>query len=444
MEFQNNYRVEDYILSEQFENVPSEIQQRACMCSIDLMCALILGAFGKQCDAGRKLATSCGLLGTITPVGSSASFNLLGSTIVMGHASNSFDIDDGYNMIKGHPGTSFISGLMSAALNENITYTDFLSALIVGYEVTIRWALAMQDHYQYLHSTGTYGAFGTAAVVGRVLGLNREQLNNALSIADYHAPLTPVMRAVEYPSMNKDGVPFGAMVGMVAVLETMCGETGKTHLLEIPKYHDYLDSLGRKYYMKDLYFKPYTCCRWAYQPILACQDLMRTYGFSSSDVSSVTVYTFQAAALLSKKEPKDTDEAQYNIAFPVASALVHGDVGFKQICDAAVNDKTVLAMMKKLRFEVDDALEKCFPEKRLARVEIKLQNGEVLKSRVYSAAGEHDDPDLSMDWIKNKFRRITAPFLSVEDREEILNLLSHDSDLSIRTIVEKVNLALLT
>ena len=444
MEFQNNYQVEDYILGEQFKNVPPEIQQRACMCSIDLMGALILGAFGKQCEAGRKLAKYCGMFGAITPVGSSESFNLLGSTIVMGHASNSFDIDDGYNMIKGHPGSSFISGLMSAALYKNKSYTDYLSALIVGYEVTIRWALAMQDHYQFLHSTGTYGAFGTAAVAGRILGFNRAQLNNALSIADYHAPLTPVMRAVEFPSMNKDGVPFGAMVGMVAVLETMCGETGKTHLLEIPKYHDYLDSLGSKFYMKDLYFKPYTCCRWAHQPILACQDLMKTYGFSSSDVSSVTVYTFQSAALLSKNEPKDTDEAQYNIAFPVASVLVHGDVGFEQICDSAVNDKKVLAMMKKLRFEVDDALDKCFPEKRLARVEIKLQNGIVLKSKIYSAAGEHDDPNLSMDWIKNKFRRITAPFLSSEDGEEILNLLSHNSTVSVRSIVEKVNMALFT
>ena len=33
----------------------------------------------------------------------------------MGHSSNSFDIDDGYRMICGHPGTSFVAGTLATA-----------------------------------------------------------------------------------------------------------------------------------------------------------------------------------------------------------------------------------------------------------------------------------------------------------------------------------------
>ncbi len=439
MEFITDYRLEQYILNTKWDDFPEEIKTRALMNSLDLLTALVLGSKGAQCKAGTKLAEAYGMLGNTPVIGSSKCFNLLGAAITMGHASNSFDIDDGHNMIKGHPGTSFIGGLMAAALDRNVSYTEYLTTLIICYEVTIRWAFSMQDHYHYLHSTGTYGAFGTAAGVGRILGLSKEQLNNALSIADFHAPLTPVMRAVEYPSMNKDGVPFGALTGTMAVLETICGTTGKTHLLELAEYSKHLDSLGKKYYCTDLYYKPYTCCRWAHQPILAIQNLLKEHTFTHHDVKCLTVHTFEAAAKLSKIEPKDTDEAQYNIAFPVACSLVFGDVGYHQVCDAAVHNPEVLHVMKLLKFVVDPDMERRFPAERLAWVEIELKDGQLLKSDVYCAPGEHSDPNLSLEWIIEKFKRITAPLLNKHAQEEIVRAFTTFSDIPMRDLISIVN-----
>ena len=68
-------------------------------------------------------------------------------------------------------------------------------------------------------------------------------------------------------------------------------------------------------------------------------------GASIEDVEKVLVHTFDSAARLSKKRPVDTEEAQYNIAWPVASAIVHGEVGYLQMCDAAVGNESVLAIM---------------------------------------------------------------------------------------------------
>ena len=346
-------------------------------------------------------------------------------------------------MIKGHPGASFVGGVLSAALEKNCTYAEYLTTLAICYETAIRWALAEQKHYGFLHSTGTYGAFGTAAGIGRLRGLSREQLNNALSIADFHAPLTPVMRAVEYPSMNKDGVPFGSLVGTMAVIETEEGESGKTHLLELPEYREHLDSLGDRYYIRELYFKPFTCCRWAHQPNKACIDLMKANSISHDMIKHVTVHTFDSAAKLSKTVPHNTDEAQYNIAFPVAAAIVHGDVGFNQVKDESVNDPAVLAMMERLSFVVDPEMEKEFPEKRLAWVEIELNDGRVLRSKIYAAPGEHTDPELSFQWITDKFRRVTAPIISDEGQEAILKTLSVRSDMPMRDVIGLVNRFLL-
>ena len=438
MVFITDYKVEEYVLNTGWDDFPESVKNQAIMCAIDLFGALIIGSQGRQYRVGKRISKLLGLQGEI-PVFSDGKFNVLGASIVYSHAANSFDIDDGYNMVKGHPGASFIGGVLSAALEKGVSCKDFLSTLIVCYEIAIRWGLVEQHHYKYLHSTGTYGAFATAAGIGRLYRLDKELLNQALSIADYHAPLTPVMRAVEYPSMNKDGVPFGSLIGTMAVIEATSGETGKTHLLEMPEYNDYVSSLGSRYYIKELYFKRYTCCRWAHQPIKACIDLMNLYEIAPRQIKKVIVHTFIAATKLSKEKPNDTDEAQYNIAFPVAAAIIHGDVGFEQINDKGIHDQDVLNMMNRLSFVVDPDLEKQFPEKRLASVEMVLFDGSILKSGVYEAPGEASDPELSLDWIIDKFIQRTQSIINKECQKNVISILTKHSSDKVSKIIELIN-----
>ncbi|WP_165044055.1 MmgE/PrpD family protein [Adlercreutzia sp. ZJ138] len=439
----NDYSLEQYALDLRWKDIPNRIQNRVLMCSIDLMTALVLGSRSNQFECGLKLAQSLGLRGELPVVGeANAGLNFLGASIVMGHASNSFDIDDGFNLIKGHPGASFVGGTLAAALDVDADYEDYLVTLAICYEVGIRWALAMQKHYNYLHSTGSYGAFATALGAGKLRRLSASQLKCALSIADFHAPMVPVMRAVEYPSMNKDGVPFGSLIGAMAVLETYYGVTGATHLLECPEFRYLVDTLGQRYYIEELYFKPYTCCRWAHQPIDACLKLMAECGFCCDDVERVTVHTFRSAAALSKKRPLDTDEAQYNISFPVACALVHGDVGYEQIRDEAVKDERVLDMMERLSFVIDDDLEALFPEKRKAWVEIKLKNGQMFCSEAVEAPGESTDPRLGLEWVENKFRRRTAGLISARGQNDIIGFLKEPTG-SVKEMVLQINKAML-
>lgn len=438
MIFETNYKLEDYILNTDWEDLPSNVKNRAVVCAIDLTIALILGSMGAQHRVGLSLAQNIYRDGDLPIVGSGEKLSFIGATVAMSHAANSFDIDDGHNMIRGHPGASFVGGVLAASLKNDISYKEYLSTLVVSYESTIRWALAMQDFYRFMHSTGAYGAFGTAAGVGKVFGLDRETLNNALSIADFHAPMTPVMRAVEYPSMNKDGVPFGTIVGAMAVLEAMEGYKGKTHFLEMPEYQKLVDTLGTEYEILNLYFKPFTCCRWAHQPISACIQLMKDHQFGPDNVEHVKVNTFVAASRLSKIVPHTTDEAQYNIAYPVAAALVHGDVGYMQIRDESLKDEKVLSMMDKLEFAVDNEMESQFPAKRLAWVEVRLKNGMVLKSEVFPAPGEASD-NVDHKWIVEKFIRITEPLISKDRQKRILDIMSVPSEKSIRQVVDVIN-----
>lgn len=438
MKFITDYKLENFILNTQWEDLPEEVQKRAVVCGIDLTIALLLGSKGQQFQAGLRMAREHYKEGKVPVVGSPETFGILGASVAMSHASNSFDIDDGHNMIKGHPGTSFVGGVLAAALEQGVTYKEYLTTLVVCYEAAVRCGLAIQDFYKFMHSTGTYGAFGTAAGMGRLLGFTKEQLNNALSIAEFHAPLTPAMRSVHYPSMNKDGVPFGVLVGAEAALETLAGSTGRGYTLELPEYRHLLETLGSTYEIMNLYFKPYTCCRWAHQPITACIDLAKEYGYAPTDVKHVYVHTFDSATQLSKIVPHTADEAQYNIAWPVACSIVHGDVGLPQVLESGLDDPAVLAMMERLTFDVDPEMEAQFPAKRLAWVEIHLADGRVLKSKVYAAPGEHTD-HVNLPWMEKKFRLRTAPVLGREKQDDLLHLLENGLGQTVNDIVAAIN-----
>ena len=441
MKFTTTYKIEDFILDASWDKLPSEVKERLRGCFIDLMGALIAGTASEQFRVGLSLASRIYGKGDIAVVGSRERFCFMGASAAMGHSSNAYDIDDGHNMTRSHPGTSFVGAVLAAAYEKNLSLADFLCAMLVAYEVSLRSGAAIMDYYNFAHSSGTFGAVGVAAGVGKIYGFDRAQLNNVLSVAEFNAPLVPGIRSVEYPSMNKDGVPFGVMVGALAIMDTLCGFTGNKNLLESDEYSHYADDIGQKYEVMGLYFKPYPCCRWGHPAIDACVDTMRKNGIRADEIEKVVISTFDRATRLSKIKPKTADEAQYNIAYPVAAAIVTGDFGMNEVMEENMSRPDVLEMMDRLSFEVDERLDSLFPAKRICRAQIYTKDGREFVSEECEPRGEAHE-NIGIDWLCDKFYRITSPFISKECQQKLTNMICGDENISIRDIVDASNDAL--
>lgn len=438
MHFKTDYKLENFIINTKWEELPKEVQIRSRVCLIDLIGALLVGSLSEQFITGEKLSHLIFGKGDIAVIGSKKLHSFMGAASAMGHSSNAYDIDDGHNIIRAHPGTSFIGGMLAAAYEKNISIKELLTTLVVSYETTIRMGQAIMDYYNYAHSSGTFGAVGTAAGVGRIYGFTKEQMNNVLSVSEFNAPLVPGIRSVEYPSMNKDGVPFGVIIGSLAIIETLCGFTGNKNLLEADEYRHYLDDLNKNYEIMNLYFKPYTCCRWAHPAIDSCLEIMRDNGITYKDIKQVTIYTFKRATMLSKIIPKTADEAQYNIAYPVAAAIVTGDFGLKQISEEAFENSEIISMMNKLSFEVDSEFDEQFPQRRICRAEIFTNDNQKYISSECEPRGEAHE-NIGLDWISEKFKRITAPVITPELQDFIIEIAKNELDRSVVSFVDEIN-----
>ena len=74
MKFITDYKLENFILNTQWEDLPEEVQKRAVVCGVDLTIALLLGSKGQQFQAGLRMAREHYKEGKVPVVGSPETF----------------------------------------------------------------------------------------------------------------------------------------------------------------------------------------------------------------------------------------------------------------------------------------------------------------------------------------------------------------------------------
>ena len=80
---EDDFRAESFALGLEWNALPQHVQDRALMCSTDLMCALILGSQSKQYGSGVSIAKSMGMNGDIPLIARDDALNLLGAAIAL-------------------------------------------------------------------------------------------------------------------------------------------------------------------------------------------------------------------------------------------------------------------------------------------------------------------------------------------------------------------------
>lgn len=417
-----NYKVCQFIKEFDYNSIPPKVTRQVKLCIMDLLGAIYGGNKTTVAKYARKFAATYYPGNESSIIGQTKKSNCIGATFANCFQANAIDIDDGFRPIKGHPGALVIPAALAVAEWQKKSGKELLEAIVLGYEIGTRAGTIWHDHYPIYHSSGSWGAIATATVTSKLLDLSIEETFHALGIAEYQAPVNPMMRCIDYPSMVKDGIGWGAPTGVTSALMAAHGFTGIPSLFGFEKYLDYVNSLGLQYNILKLYFKPYSCCRWAQPTITATIKLVRDYNLFYKDIKKIKVYTYKESAALKKEPPKTTEEAQYNIAYPIAAAVIHGEVGQKQILEEYLNNRDTLEVMNKIEIIHDQRFDKKFPEIAESEVEIITRDNLSFKSGIVRAKGDWDNP-LSETEIREKFKWLTIDSKDQTQIEEIIQMI---------------------
>ncbi len=411
--------VREWIVSLTATEIPPEAQHQLRRCILDGIGVALAGSVSASARIAADFAASIGRPGPATMLATGQQLAVPPAIFANAVAANAWDFDDGYRLAKGHPGAFVIMPAINAA--EAWGAEDLLAAIAVGYEIALRAAVATHRTYHHYHASGSWGALGTAACVGRLRGLSAPQMGHALGLAEYHATLAPIERCLGAPGMTKDGIGWGAFAGACAVELAARGFTGNPSLFADAANQDLIADLGEKWRLLDLYFKPYACCRWAQPAVEAALALCAQHGLQATEIARVVVHTVREATQLYAGLPTNEEEAQYSVVWPVAMAFLYGDVSVEHICQGALQDASAQRLAQQISLIVDPALQERFPAECLAWLEVHTRQGQILRSPVTAARG---DPHLALseEELEAKFRRLVAPLLGPQT-EPLLSAL---------------------
>jgi 2-methylcitrate dehydratase PrpD len=354
---------------------------------------------------------------------------------------DSFDAHDGHVLTKGHAGVVVLPTLL-AMVDSGAACDDgeFITALVLGYEIATRAGIALHASAAEAHCSGAWNAIACAAIGARLLGLDNGQIRHALGIAEYLGPRGQLSRVCDSPSMVKDGSGWGAHAGVTAALLARAGFTGAPALtVERDDATPYWNDLGARWRIREQYFKAYPVCRWAQPAIEAALTLQSGEGFSADDIDEIAIETFAEAAALGAgcAIPNATDEAQYSLPHPVAAALVFGEVGAGEIELPRLADPRIRRLLAAMKVTEDTEFSRRFPAERWARVRITLKDGRMLASEPAIARGNPENP-LTDNELRGKYRSLAEPVLGVGRAARIERLVDalHVDPAALRLLID--------
>ena len=403
-----------------FAEAPDEVQRETRVCLLDTLGIALAGTQLPIAGIVRRFAArhlGVGESSGARMIRDGRRVSVPGAAMAGAAIIDGFDGHDGHALCKGHAGVTVVPTALAfadtLALND---WEEFLTLVLLGYEIGTRAGIALHAIAPTLHSSGAWNALAAAAIGSRVLKLSHDQTAHALGIAEYYGPRSRLMRIIEHPTMVKDGSTMGAFAGVSAAYLAEDGFTGApADTIELEGLPDTVipaadardpsvwSDLGVRWRILEQYRKPDPVCRWT-QPAAEAIFALRSAhpGLMHADVADIEIETFHEAVSLSCREPTETDAAQYSLPFVAGAAIVHGRLTVAEVAGAGLRDEAVLRLSRVVKLVERGEFSARFPAERWANVRLTLRDGTILDSGPYTTRGDPATP-LSLGALSQKF-----------------------------------------
>lgn len=309
------------------------------------------------------------------------------AALANGTFAHALELDDDHRVAVLHPGAVVVPAALAAAEAANASGATFLHALLIGYEVVCRVGEVFRgsQFYHGLHPTALCGVFGAAAAAATAMNLKRDASVNALGIAGTQAFGLTEWRA-DGSWIKRLHPGRAAQSGVLAARLAQAGFTGPATIFEGEggffnafSFGEPIDreamtrGLGSGFRAFGTAIKPYPCCRFEHGAIdLAIEA--RNSGIVPANIEAASVRIYRTDVLSYHHEPKNVVDAQFNVPYAVAVALLRGHVGLTDFTEAAIVAPEVLALSRRITVTEDADYTAKYPAEYWVELTIKMRD----------------------------------------------------------------------
>ena len=401
-----------------FEDLSSDAIDAARSVTLDTLGAITAGmeepenARLASWAAANMLPPTAGILAT--PYRASP----MAAALVNSTAGVALEMDEGNRFGGGHPAIHVLPGLLAVAEQVGASGSEFITALIAGYEITSRLggATVPRDN---VHSHGHWGTPGTAAAIARLRGWSAEDVRGVINLAASMSPANTWTNAFEGATVRNLYPGRSSMQGVLAVDLYQCGFTALDDapsdvygsiLGESFDHESAVAGLGGEYRIQQNYFKLHACCRYNHATLDAVMDAMSDARISPDEVESVTVDVPWMLDGMLGGYPQNMLAAKFNIPYAVAAALVTGRTDITVFRPEVIASPPLRAVFDRVTVRVGNAPRQQAVTSPGASVEIRTRGGDALTGAVTLIRGDYGNPITHADLV-DKFTYLVEPVL---------------------------------
>ncbi|MBE8714677.1 bifunctional 2-methylcitrate dehydratase/aconitate hydratase [Sphingobacterium hungaricum] len=335
-----------------------------------------------------------------------------------------------------------------------------LEAMVLAHE--IQGVLALENSFNKVGLDHVILVkVASTAVVGKLLGLTRDELINAVSLAFVDGQALRTYRHSPNTGSRKSWAAGDATSRAVRLaLIAQKGEMGYPSVLTAPVWGFYDVSFkGKKfefqraygsYVMENVLFKISFPAEFhsqtAVEAAMTLHELLQQVGKSSDDIAKITIRTHEAAIrIIDKKGPlHNPADRDHCIQYMVAVPLIFGRLTALDYEDSIAQDPRIDALRDKIVCVEDPQFTVDYhdPEKRSIAnaLTVELTDGTVLQEVVVEyPIGHRRRRDEGIPKLIAKYKTNLARIFSEEQQKEILeNTLDYDAliDLNVNEVVD--------
>lgn len=353
------------------------------------------------------------------------------AALLNGVTSHTAEFDDIFRDGGYHPGSPTISAALAVAQDAGADGDAFRRAVIGGYEVGCRVAIALQpSHYRDWHITATVGTIGAAVSTAMLMGGTAEMIAHAIAIATSFA-------GGHQENLQGQGntkplhCGHAAEAGVLAGVAAFAGVTGSLDSLHAP--HGYaaassdttgnweaaLEGLGEWTPITRMTFKNHGCCGHIFPALDGVRALQAQVPFTSEDISSITVHGYgPTAAICDRMAVETARDARFSVQYCIGALLTTGRVRMDAFTPEALAREDIRSIMPRVKVIEDPEIAAAYPRRRMARLRVELKDGRVLDHFQQTRKGDPDDP-LTDEELIEKFDELAAVALDDHGRENL-------------------------
>ena len=409
-------------------DLPEPVIERTSLILADCIGAIVGGAAepdvaalsSHQTDAGPAL-----LIGT-TQTRSAGTAALLNGT-----AGTTLEMDEGNQFCKGHPGMHTVPAALACAAGTPVTGRQFLAAIAIGYDIGARVGIATQLRPS-MHPHGTWGAICAATAVARLHGSAPEQMRHAISMS------ASLGLSTSRRTMLEGGTVRNVFAGVSGQMGVLCGHMVAAgfsgdhngvaqvfgHVVsDIFDEAAFVNELGTRWEVSRNYFKMHSCCRYNHAALDALAIMQETHGtLVHNTIEDVLVETYSLAVELDDPAPRNVLAGKFSVPFAMATALVNQSTDVNSFTMPNVTNPDILKLAGRVRLEEDPAMTACLPDRRPARVTIRMKSGETLQATTETNRGDWSAP-YPTEEIRDKFMLLTTRLWHEDDAAQIWEMI---------------------